>query len=179
MKLSWVHSTSRPVEPSRLESPEPPELSRRQGITKWRILAWFDPSGFIKSPLDVCSCWVLLSVSVLRSPTEVNLRTIWRRQFLHITTPCRQPDLMARSTVVEGLHSGAVASPIQRGWPKDLVTWELLRGLGYSGSSLPSWLGLSPVNLLYREDFPSLYTWGRHDLDSVWVVSLGLTARWC
>ena len=35
----------------------------------------------------------------------------------------------------------------------DRVTWELIRGLGYSGSSLPSWLGLSPANLLYREDF--------------------------
>ena len=49
---------------------------------------------------------------------------------------------------------GQEPKPIQRGRPKDGVTWELIWGLGYSGSSLPSWLGLSPANLLYREDFP-------------------------
>ena len=41
MKLSWVHLIYRPVEPSMLESPEPPELSRRQGITGWRMRVWF------------------------------------------------------------------------------------------------------------------------------------------
>ena len=34
-----------------------------------------------------------------------------------------------------------------------MVTWELIRGLGYFGSFLLSWLGLSSANLLYREDF--------------------------
>ena len=37
----------------------------------------------------------------------------------------------------------------QQGWAHLRAT----PGLGYSGSSLPSWLGLSPVNLHYREDF--------------------------
>ena len=105
MKLSWVHSTSRPVEPSRLESPEPPELSRCQGITIGECVSGLIP--LVSSSLSLMS--VLsgsLSVSVLYSPAEVNLRTIWRRQLLHIITPCRQPDLAARSTVINGLTFG-------------------------------------------------------------------------
>ena len=38
------------------------------------------------------------------------------------------------------------------------VVWELLRGLGDTGSSLPSCPSLSLDNLLYREDFP----WSTH-----------------
>ena len=54
-----------------------------------------------------------------------------------------------------------------QGWPPYLIQWvkssgwatrELIQGLKYSGSSLTSWLKLSPANLIYREDFPSLYT---------------------
>ena len=50
---------------------------------------------------------------------------------------------------------------------KDEDTWELIRGLRYSGSSLPSWLSLYPANLLYRVYFLSLHTWGRCDLGSI------------
>ena len=48
--------------------------------------------------------------------------------------------------------------------------WDLLRvnlRFGYSGSSLPYWLDLSPANLLYRRIFLSLHTWGSHDLSSI------------
>ena len=45
------------------------------------------------------------------------------------------------------------------------VAWELLRGLGDTGSSLPSCPSLSLDNLLYREDFP-WSTQGRRDLGS-------------
>ena len=48
------------------------------------------------------------------------------------------------------------------------ATWELLRGLGYSGSSLPSCPSLSLDNHLYREDFP-WSTQGRRDLSSCGV----------
>ena len=154
MKFSWVHSTFRSVEPSRLESPESPELSRRQGITRWRVRVWFDPSSFVKSVLDVSSSWVSLSVSVLCSPAEVNLRTIWRRQLLHISTPCRQPDLVSSSTVVNGLSFGTVTLPYSKG---SVQGWGHLRASsgvwGIYGSSLPSWLGLSPANFRYRENF--------------------------
>ena len=40
-------------------------------------------------------------------------------------------------------------------------------GLGYSGSSLSSWLVLSPANLLYRKDFSLSQTWGWRDLVSI------------
>ena len=115
MKLSWVHSTSRAVEPSRLESPEPPELSPWERHHQVEQTCLGDPSGFIKSVLDVCSAWVPLSVSVLCSPAEVNLRTIWRRQLLHITTPCQQPDLVASSTVVNGLIFGGSSLTLFKG----------------------------------------------------------------
>ena len=158
MKLSWVHSISRPVEPSRLKSPVPSELSRRQGITRWRVCVWFDPSGFIKSVLDVCSIWVPLSVSVLCSPAEVNLRTVWRRQLLRIITPCRQPDLASSSTVVNGLSFGAVTLPYSKssaqGWDHLIASsgvWESL-----VRPSPPGWAYLQPTSFIGRI-FPSLH----------------------
>ena len=51
------------------------------------------------------------------------------------------------------------------------VARELLRGLGDTGSSLPSCPSLSLDNLLYREDFPGLHTQGRRGLNSSGVVS--------
>ena len=53
-----------------------------------------------------------------------------------------------------GCHSGQYPYYIQRGRTKDEVTRELIRSLGYSGSSLPSCPSLSLNNLLYRDDFP-------------------------
>ena len=115
---------------------------------------WSVPSGFIKIVLDVSSVWVLLSAFVLRSPAEVNLSPMEET-----TSPHHHPLPAARPG--GQIHRGhrltlgrQWPNPIQRGRPKDEVAWELLRGLGYSGSPLPSWLGLSPANLLYREDFP-------------------------
>ena len=59
------------------------------------------------------------------------------------------------------------------------VARELLRGLGDTGLSLPSWLSLSPANLLYREDFPQ----STHGVGVTFVqigeVSCCLTARRC
>ena len=116
----------------------------------WLCPLWFN---------QVCPwcqlCLSPLSISVLWSPAEVNLRTVWRRQLLRITTPCRQPDLVASSTVVNGLSFGAVVLPYSKGSAQRMRPPEsFIRSLGYPGSSLPSWMGLSPANLLYREDFP-------------------------
>ena len=113
-------------------------------------------------------CLGPLSVSVLCSPAEVNLRTIRRRQLLHISVPCRQPDLASSYTVVNSLSFRQWSYPIQRVRPKDGVTWELHSGFGeywFIPHSCPS---ISLDNLLYREDFP-VYTRGRHDLSSIWV----------
>ena len=61
--------------------------------------------------------------------------------------------------VVEGWHSGdSLYYTIQFVESKNWATWELIRGLGYSGSSLSSCPSLSLDNLLYREDFP----WSAH-----------------
>ena len=100
-------------------------------------------SGFIKSVLDVCpwclSCLDSLSVFVLHSPAEVNLRTIWRRQLLLITFPCWQPDLVSSNTVVNELSfEGGGLTLFKEVSPRMRVTWELIRGLGNAGSSLPS-----------------------------------------
>ena len=115
MKLSWVHSISRPVEPSRLEPQSHLGKPVRRGITRWSICGWMSPSGFIKSVLDVCPVWDAFSVFVLRFSAEINLRTIWRRQLLLITTPCRQSDLVSSTTVVYGLSFGAVAILYSKG----------------------------------------------------------------
>ena len=125
-------------------------------------------------------CLSPLSVSVLCSSSEVNLRTVWRRQLLRITTPCRQPDLVASSTVVNGLTFGAVALLYSKGSTQRMGPPEsFILGLGNPGSSLPSWLGLSPANLLYREDFSQSTHGVGTTLFQCGVVRLGLTARWC
>ena len=166
MKLSWVHSTSRSVEPSRLESPRATwakPSSRHHQVEKTCLVV---PSGFIKCVLDVSSAWVPLSVTVLCSPAGVNLRTVWRRQLLHITTPCRQPDLVASFTVVNRLTFGGSSLTLFKGvGPRMGSPESFLRGLGYPGSSLPSCPSLSLDNLLYGEDFP----WSAHRVGVTWV----------
>ena len=58
--------------------------------------------------------------------------------------------------------------------PRMKVIWELIRGLRYSGSSFPSWLGLSPVNLLYRQDFSK----STHEVGMTFVQSGVVSCIW-
>ena len=103
--------------------------------------------------LDVCPCWIS-SVSLSCALHWGLSKTIWRMATSLITTYWGQPDQVARTTVVNGLSFGRQQPYlIQRGRSKDGVTWELIRGLGYSASSLFSCPSLSLDNLLYREDF--------------------------
>ena len=145
-----------PLEPSRLESPRAIWAKPvRRGITRWRVRVWLCPLWFHQVCPWCLLCLSPLSVSVLCSPAEVNLRTVWRRQLLYITTPWRQPDLVASSTVVNGLSFGGSSLTLFKGFgPRMEPPESFIRGLGNPGSSLLSWLGLSPANLLYREDFP-------------------------
>ena len=159
MKLNWVNSISRQVEPSRLES------SRT---------TWAKPSSRYHQVESACLVWSLWFHQVcpwflpcLGPPqrlchvlsTEVNLRTVWRGQLLHITTPCRQPDLVASSTVVNGLSFGRSSLTLFKGFGPRMRPPEIfIRGLGNTGSSLSSCPSLSLDNLLYREDFPGLHT---------------------
>ena len=116
MKLSWVHSISLPVEPSRLESPRAtwakPVVKASPG---GECVSGCISSGFIKSVIDVCSAWVPFSVSVLCSPAEVNLRTVWRRQLLHITTLAGSQTRCPVPPWSMGWHLGAVALPYSKG----------------------------------------------------------------
>ena len=158
MKLSWVYSISRPVEPSKLEYPEPPELSpsSRHHQVESACLGW---SLWFHQVCPWCQlCLGPPSVSVLCSPAEVNLRTVWRRQLLLITTPCRQPDLVACSTVVNGLSFGAVALLYSKGSAQRMEPPEsFIRGLGILvHPSHPGSAYLQPTSFIGRI-FPSLH----------------------
>ena len=88
------------------------------------------------------------------------------------------------SPSLAGSHTWCPVPPVVEGWhsrdnlyyliqwveSKDGTTWELIRGLGYSGLSLSSCPSLSLDNLLYREDF-FWSTQGSHDLSSCGEVS--------
>ena len=162
MKLSWVNSISRPVEPSRLEffrAIWAKPSSRHHQMEKACLVGslWFH---------QVCPCWVPLSVFVLRSPAEVHLRTIWRRQLLHITTPWRQPDPMARSTVVNGLTFGGstltLFKVVAQGWGHLRASswvWGIL-----VHPSPPVQAYLWTTSFIGR--ISPVYTWGRRDLCS-------------
>ena len=70
--------------------------------------------------------------------------------------------------VVEGLHLRIASSSHSMSEERWMDHLRVNPGLGYYGSSFSSvGLCLSPVNLLYRENFPNLHTWGRHDLGSI------------
>ena len=70
-----------------------------------------------------------------------------------ITIPCRQPDLVARTTVVNRLAFGAIACTLFKGSTQEWGRLRATPGFGVFWFILPSWLVLSPANLLYREDF--------------------------
>ena len=87
--------------------------------------------------------------SVLSS--RINHKLIQQEQLLHT-----QPLVSSQTWVFSTSRGhtitfwGLSPHPIQRVG----ATWELIRGLRYSGLSFPSCLSLSSANLLYREDFP-------------------------
>ena len=102
---------------------------------------------------------------VLHSPLELSIVPL-----IGVTSPisflCRQQDLVSSTVRGRRLTFGkslftpfngrrAVEEP-PGNYPE---VWSILDHL--------SWLDISPANLLYREDLPSLHTWGRHDLSSI------------
>ena len=128
----------------------------------------------------VCYSQVPPRAFVLRSPLGLSIMPLQRGSFSHLLPlpaarlGCQVPPM------VEGWHSRDILLTPFNGWrTMDEATWVLIRGLGYSGLSLPSWLSLSSANLLHREDFFSLHTYGRHCLDSGQGSQLQLTASRC
>ena len=98
---------------------------------------------------------------------------IQQGRLLHILVPFRQPNLSIQYySWSERWHSANCLHTLFKGRghlganPK----------LGYSGSSLQSWLSLSSANLLKREDFP-VYTWSRHGQSFYRGTGFGLFPR--
>ena len=141
----------------------------------WLVVTVSVPSGFSDlMVLGVC-CEFLCRLQWLfhALSSEVNHNATARMAASPNSFPCRQPDLGVQYHPWSKVHSGdSLYYPIQWVEIKDGATWELIRGLGYSGSFLPSWLGLSPANLLYREDF----LWSAHRI-GVTLVHAGFTGR--
>ena len=111
-------------------------------------------------------CWMFLCPLQSLCPalsSGVNHNAVARMAAHPISVLCRQPDLGVQ------YHPWSKVC-IQWVESKDGATWELLRGLGYSGSSLPTCPSLSLDNLLYREDFP----WSAHRV-GVTLVQAGFT----
>ena len=117
------------------------------------------PSGF--SDLILLGVCYQSSVSsrafVLRSPLELIIMPLFGWQLLP------SPSLTGSHTWCPvppwfRVIRDSLYYPIQWVESKDGATWELIRGLGFSGSSLSSCPSLSLDNLLYREDFP----WSTH-----------------
>ena len=126
------------------------------------------PSGFSSLILlgVCCQSSVLSRAFVLRSPLELIIMPLLGWQLLS------SPSLAGSQTWVSSTTRGrrlifgdSFYYPIQWVENKDGATWELLRDLGYSGSSLPSCPNLSLDNFLYREDFP----WSAHRVGVTWV----------
>ena len=117
----------------------------------WLVVTVSVPSGFSDLMLlgVCCNSSVPSRAFVMRSPLELIITPLLGGSTSHL-----RPLLAARPgrpvpPVVEGWHSeDSLYYPIQWVESKDGATWELLRGLGYSGSSLPSCPSLSLDNLL-------------------------------
>ena len=128
----------------------------------WKLVSSVSvPSGF--SYLIVlwvfCDSSVPSRAFVMRSPLELVIMPSAEGNFSHLhPLPAARPGCPV-PPVVEGWHSGdSLYYPIQWVKSKDGATWELIRGLGNSGSSLSFHPSLSSTNILYREDFP----WSAH-----------------
>ena len=121
-----------------------------------------------------CDASVPSRAFVMRSPLELIITPLLGGSTSHLRPlPAARPGRPV-PLVVKDWHSGdSLYYPIQWVVSKDGATWELIRGLGYSGSSLPSFPSLSLGNLLYREDFP----WSAHRVGVAWVQS-GFTEKW-
>ena len=126
------------------------------------------PSGFSDLMLlgVCCDTSVPSRAFVMRSPLELIIMPLLGGSTSHLRPlPAARPGCPV-PPVVECWHSrDRLCYSIQWVESKDGATWELLRGLGYSGSSLPSCPSLSLDNLLYREDFP----WSAHRVGVTWV----------
>ena len=127
-----------------------------------------------------CDTSVPSRAFVLRSPLELIIMPLpgWQ----HISSPSLAGSQTWVSSTTRGRRltfGDSLYYPIQWVESKDGATWELIRGLGYSGSSLPSCPSLSLDNLLYREDFP----WSAHRVGVTWVqagfTGQVLTSRRC
>ena len=124
---------------------------------------------------DISPAWSLMFQSVWW-PESVHLSLVLPRAFSYTLSGIKHnsfsrrwllpsPSLVGSQTWVSSTTRGrrltfedSLYYPIQWVESKDRATWELIWGLGYSGSSFSSCLSLSSDNLLYREDFPLVWS---------------------
>ena len=139
------------------------------------------PEPHAKIPLNACGNWWWLCLYHLVSPPDVARSLLWclcpLQSLCHALSSGVNHNASARGStshlrplpaaksgcpvppMVEGWHSGdSLYYPIQWIESKDETTWEQIWGLGYSGSSLPSCPSLSSDNLLYKKDFPLVWS---------------------
>ena len=101
-----------------------------------------------------CSASVPSRVFVMRSPLEISIMPSDEEWLLPTPSLAGSQTWMSSTTRGRRLTLGeSLYYPIQWVESKDWATRELIRDLGYSGSSLPSCPSLSSDNLLYRKDF--------------------------
>ena len=137
----------------------------------WIHVVWWTsrlvPSDFSSPYVSgvCCSASVPSRVSVLRSPLELSKMPSAENSFSHLRPlPTARPGCRL-SLVVEGLHSGkSLYYPIQWVESKDGATWELIRGLGYSGSSLLLVVAYLPPTSFIERIFSGL-----SGVDLTWV----------
>ena len=127
----------------------------------WLMVTVSVPSGFSDLMLlgVCCDTSVPSRAFVLRSPMELIIMPLLGWQLLP------SPSLVGSQTWVSSTTCGRRLTfggqpllPHSMGREQGWAIWELIRGLGYSGSFLLSCPSLSLDNLLYREDFP----WSAH-----------------
>ena len=106
-----------------------------------------------------CLAFVPSRVFVLRSPLELSIMPSAEDSFSHLRhlpvarSGCPVPP------VAEGWHSrDSLYYPIQWVESKDEATWELVWGLGYLGSSLPSCPSYLWTTSFIGRIFPGLHT---------------------
>ena len=130
-----------------------------------------DPSSFFLCLPGVSMSRILPREVFQCSPLGLSINSFSRGDFSSLQSLACSQTWVSSTTRDQRVHIRGTLHALFKGTgAKGGATWELIQELGYSGSSLSSWLSLSLTNLLYREDFPQS-TYGE---DMAWVFTWGL-----
>ena len=136
-----------------------------------------DPSSFFLCLPGVSLSRILPREVVLRSPLRLSINALNRGDFSSLQSLACSQTWVSSTMRGHRVHIRGTLHALFKGTgAKGGATWELIQELGYSGSSLSSWLSLSLTNLLYRENF-SQSTCGGHGLSFYMGTGFGLVLR--